>query len=310
METEGIPAVEPGTTITAHELVRTTMGELGNNLPHGVLQPGGALTSFGFLPPTMGQKKRLGAVKARKDLRKYPGKLVAYWLAEALAELCGKDMTKGSLDERALQVAKLPVGDVLYLLFAYQRIEKPDGFPLTATGCGVCGASFDSILVDLDSMVAFRLPRDGDEYPEGHDQAGEAMTVATAAEPPTCRVGLVEGFEYPKGKTVHTVLLRPATWLATWWPLGDGQVHNDELLRAKTIRAMIAGVDTCAAKVVTEAAIDELLPRDVHLIDEGAGLITPTLHLGIEVTCPDCLATNQAVLDWGDPAFFGSSARG
>ena len=290
----------------------TTLGELDGELPHGFLKPDGTPTTYAFNPPTVGTRKRLGALKARKDLAAKPGMHTAYWLATALSHLDGQAMASTKLDAAALRVAQLTIGDVMHLLFAWQHWSRPDGLPLKATGCGVCGQPFDQITVDLGTLEVVRLPRDGDVYPEGHEREGEPMESASADNPPLCRVGLHRGMPC-RDEHVQTVMVAPAKWIDTIYKVGQGQLHNGQLLRAITLQAQIvaaAGVERMSR--LPMEAIDELWPIDVEAIDAGAEEITPTPNLEVEVACPSetCSAVNRTVLDWQNPDFFGSSMGG
>ena len=302
-----ITPLPPGEHHASVHLVRTTLGELAGELPHGLLKPDGAPTTYAFNPPTVGTRKRLGALKGRKDLDQKPGMHTAYWLATALSHLDGVPMASLKIDEAALRVAQLTIGDILYLLFAWQHWSRPDGLPLTATGCGVCGHPFDQITVDLGTLEVMRLPRAGDQ-----DEEGAELPPASLENPPLCRVGLHKGM--PHGdKHVQTVMLAPPKWVDTIYKVGKGQMHNNQLLRAVTLQAQIvaaSGIERMTR--LPMEAIDELWPVDVEAIDRAAELVTPTPNLEVEVACPSetCDAINRTVLDWQEPVFFGSSTGG
>jgi len=304
-----VPLNEGDDPIANIELVPTTLGELGNTLPHGFLKDDGSPTTFEFNPPNMGTRKKLGALNLRKDLKKSQGKHTAYWLATALRELDGQKMSDLKLDAAALKVARLSAGDVLYLTMAYQYQTTPDGLQLDANGCGVCGQAFDSITVDLADLDVLRLPRPGDVYPEDHDLAGEPMPVPTTADPPRVRTRLRRGFEWPTGNQVHTVLVQPPTWSGTFWQVASTQMGNNMLLRAFTMKAAICGIEGSPAPKVTMEAIDQLWPFDVDAIDDAAEMVTPTPILAISVACPNpqCEAENHTMLDALDPVFSGRS---
>ena len=92
--TTTIEALAPGERHASLQLIKTTLGALAGELPHGFLEPDGAQTSYAFNPPTMGTRKRLGALKGRKDLAERPGMHTAYWLATALSHLDGQPDTE------------------------------------------------------------------------------------------------------------------------------------------------------------------------------------------------------------------------
>ena len=63
-----IEPLEPGEIQISDsaQLRTTTLGELGDNLAHGLLGQGQRLTGYSFKPPTMGTRKRLGALRFRR----------------------------------------------------------------------------------------------------------------------------------------------------------------------------------------------------------------------------------------------------
>lgn len=277
----------------SYELINTTMGALEGNLPHGFLTVEGRATSFGFRPPTMGTRKRLGAIAGRPKIKRIPGKHVCYWLANALLELAGEDWaapaSPDSKEEhkRALRVAKLTIGDVLFLMFAWQYHARPKGLPLSADSCGACGQSFHQVLVDLATLECVALPDDASE-----------------GNPPVARVALPQGFPH-LDKEVGTVLVAPPKWVDVFWDLPAQQWTNRDLVRAHMIKAEVVGLDTAKLAILPMEAVDEMWPDDVDAIDGVASMITPSPILEIEVPCPRCQSVNRTVLDWQTPDFFG-----
>lgn len=281
--TENLPPADPGEILTETTLVPTTLGELGGILPH-TRQP------FRFHPPTMGTMKRLGALDADGKLRKYPGRYLAYFLGGALAELGGKDCgAPGVTDTGATLVLALPTGDVFALMLAWKRSTTPKGADLGAGECGKCGAPFGSMVLDLGEVQVLALP-------EG-------------AEPPAARVGLQEGFAFPAGQVVRTVVVKPPTWGESFAALPAVAWGNPAALTLATIQAAIAAVDTCRAPRVPAEALDELHQVDADLISEALERISPTPDLVLELDCPSCHHTNQHRIDWKDVGFFGGSGR-
>ena len=306
---EMLPA-EPDAIHLSHTLVRDTLGAMAGTLPHGFLKPDGGLTFYSFKRPDMHLRTRLGSLKERKDLQQYPGKHTAYWLALALADLDGEALPLKP-EQAALKVAQLTVGDILFLLFAWQHQSSRKGLQMSASGCGVCGASFDSIRVDLGTMEVLRAPRAGDTYPEGHERAGKPCDLVTPDTPLRARVGLYDPMPWDDA-AIQTLLLGPARWIDTFYKLGAGQLRNNDVLKAAIIRAQIVQMLGCPLPRPTSDMVGRLLPDDVNLIDEAAGQITPSPDLQVEIACPNetCSATNTTVLDWQSPAFFGVSSTG
>lgn len=270
----------------------TSLADLLGNLPHGTLQEGG--TPYTFRPPNLGTQKRLGAVAGNVELQKRPGRLAAYWLATALDSLAGEPMS-GKADADALRVARLPIGDLLTLMFAWQREAHPEGLALPGSSCGTCGADFGTVRVNLDTLQVNALP-------EG----------VGLERRPTALVGLHRGFPFPKDRIVRSVVVRPPAWIDTLWDVGRDGWNNPALIRARMFRAAIAAVDTIPAPSVPEAALDELWPQDADLLDDAIGQVSPGPDLEVFVDCPSpgCGERNRTILDWRTPGFFSSSSRG
>lgn len=284
-----VETLPPGKTTHAYDLVKTTIDDLGTALPHGPLthRP----TTVEFHPPTMGVQKRQGALRTRKDLAKRTGKMIPYFLAVAIKSAPGLGLT-GDLDKDALAIARLTVGDVLHLLCLWQRVSRPKGLEIGVPGgCTSCGTEIGSVHVDIGTIEVTALP-----------------TEASPENPPIARVGLHLGFPL-QGKTVRTVLLKPAAWIDSFWGLTDEQWANPVLWRAASFQGSIIGNDVIDMPKIPMSALDELMPDDMDLIDEALAEISPTADLSVDVECPECKATVQTAVDWMNPDFFGGGRR-
>lgn len=278
-----LPAAAAGEIVTETTLQPTTLAELGAVLPH-------TRQAFRFHPPTMGTMKRLGALDADGKLQKHPGRFLAYFLGGALSELGGKDCgAPGVAEAGATAVLALPVGDVFALMLAWKRTTTPKGADLGSGECGKCGAPFGSMVLDLGEVQVLALP-------EG-------------AEPPAARIGLYEGFAFPAGQVVRTILVKPPTWGESFAALPAAAWRNPAALSMATIQAAITAVDTCRAPRIPMEALDELYQADAELISEALERISPTPDLVLELDCPACGFTNQHRIDWKDVGFFGGSGR-
>lgn len=287
-----VDPLEPGVieVLGGHELEKTTMGELGDRLPNGSSGIGKELAGCAFHAPNLGTLRRVGELKARKDLT-LPGKRAAYSLARVLTELEGVEFGKRKEELDALDVARLPVGDVLYLAFRWQFHKEPDGLQLTNQGCSTCGASYPEIEVDLSGLEV-------DTRPHGLE------------EPLRVRVGLRRGFDNVDGSRVSTVLLQSPTWLQTFWGLGQEGWGNPDLIRSWTFKAAICGTDAPHEGIrptISMREVDQLYPVDARLIEEALATVIATPDLQVQLpACPKCGAKTLVGLDWTDPGFFGS----
>lgn len=286
-----VQPLAPGEIVPSHELVPSTMRELGNRFPCGSRHHG-PLAPFEFRPPNLGTLKAIGELKARgkKDLNT-PGKLGCASLVRALTAFDGRDTSQGSEGSHVAALSQFTVGDVLYLGFAWQAEREPEGIEIRDQACGRCGGAFPSIRLDVRTLKVTTRPE-----------------TVTDAEPLTVRVGLRRGFKLPDGQKVTTLLLRPPSWSETFWALDETGWNNAALLQAWTFKAAICGTDASHDGIrpsITFREIDQLWPEDCRLIDEALSKITPTPELRVEVTCPDCGADSLIGMDWSHPDFFG-----
>ncbi len=281
--TPNLPPCQPGEIITDTILEPTTLAELGDVLPHSRI-------AFRFHPPTMGTMKRLGALDGDQKLAKTPGRFMAYFLGAALAQLGEKDCgPPGVAEAGAAAVLALPVGDVFFLLMAWKRSTTPKGADLGAADCGKCGASFGHMMLDLGEISVLALP--------------------AAAPLPAARVGLWEGFAYPPGQTVKTVLLRPPTWGECFGSLPVAAWKNPAVLSLATIQAAVVAVDTSKVPRVPAEALEEMYQSDAELISEALERISATPDLSMEIDCPSCGHVNTHRVDWKDVGFFGGPQK-
>ncbi len=277
--------VQPGEILVGCKLVTITMGELGDRLPQGI---DGLETTFTLKRPNNKVRRALGAITGQIDLKKHPGRMICHWLAEAVATLNGEALT-GSAEKKALQIARLPAGDVLYLIFAWKRNASRRGLRIGGAACGACDKEWGDVRVKLDTLEVTRL---------------EAGADSTAV------IGLYDPWPWDSDKEVNSVLIRPPIWLDCYWNLSASGWRNAQLVTSQIFRASIKGVDCGELPgFIPDASLDEMLPDDEELLDDALEKITPTLDMTIEVKCPDCGKTNQTALDWMDQGFLRGSAR-
>lgn len=282
---------DPVPNVTLKPVEGTTWGD---RLPQGIFDAEvGHIRDFEFNPPIMRIRKKMGALKSRKGLTKHPGRYVAYFLAEALASLGPWDMNKLKVDEAALRVARMSLGDVIYLLMRWHELGHPEGLPLPAFSCGACGTSFAKVSADLSSLGLVVLP--------DNDCDGNPFTYENQ---PRVRLGLRKGIPSPKGHA-STVLLKPPTWMDSFWSLDANNWRNDELRSCLVMKGAICGTDSDDLAVVPLSAIDEVWPDDQQRIDSALALVVATPDLGVELPCPECAYTNRLHIDWSSPDFLG-----
>lgn len=279
------PDTAPGEIVTDLELETTTLDELAQVLP-------GSRKSYRFHRPTMGTLKLLGQLQADAELKRRPGMFVAHYLSMVLAELGGEDFGPVARDAgRAVKVGQLPTGDVLTLLVAWTRAQHPRGVELGGAGCGVCGASWASVKVDLGELEVLAVP-------------------AAYEGRPCARVGLYDGFPLPGGKLARVVLLEAPNWAESIGQVSREGWENPAAMRAATVQGAIRSTDAMpkVGRLGAEA-LDELMPDDLGLIDQALGRITASVNLALTVPCPACSAENMTSIPWQNLGFSGGPAR-
>jgi len=289
-QSERIPSLQPGETSVSFELVETTLGELEGQLPHGFLTADGSRREVVFERATVALAKKRGELKQDQGLVKKTGQLFAHWLGMSISRLGQHDLAgERNMKQRALKVAELTFADFLFLMIAYHRAAKPGGYAMKGLSCGICGIDWPEVNVKFDTLKVSALPPD-----------------ASLANPPLVRVGLHHGFEYPKGETVRTVLLKPPSFMTSVWPLTAQEWDNTVALGAALIEASVVQVDTVDIgkfMKLPPGIIDTWMEEDLNLCNEALGRITPTLDLRLDVQCPSCGELNEALVDWRSPGF-------
>lgn len=275
------PPLDPGAfALDGPPLFTTTVADLGNTLPSGLQVEGGRLRDFELLPQTMGLQKRVGALRVRKDLAKAPAKLAAYMVGVSLRSLCGQDMTTKSDDERALAVGRLPIGDVFFLFYGIYRARHRRGYALEGFRCSGCGASFESLRVDVGDV--------------------ECTAVGEAA--PTARVQLFEGFPHAEGTATLLELATPS-YAEVFWDMSEDMMQNTALVQSEMVRHAIRSTNVRSGPVPSSST-DELIYEDLEVIGEALEAISVSTDQDVEVTCPSCRQDQIVEVPWQSLGFF------
>lgn len=289
------PGSDPVASLT---LVETTVGELGDTFPGGVLNDKGTPTSYQLLPPTIGTRRRLGELRGRKDLKGKPGQFLAEWGATACASLDDADLSVAKKGAGALSVSKLQVGDVIHLLLMARMQSTADEgrIDLPGRSCARCGHDLAGAGAAIGELSCKRWPR------------GSEPGAVTRGTPALVRCSLRYGIEVLPGKVARTVMLRPGTWGEIMWPLPEEAFGNPVAIAINAIRAGICGCEIDGAPIndggrLTIDQVEAMRETDLDRIDAALQLVSPTPDLEIEIDCPKCGHATTIDLDWRDPGF-------
>lgn len=278
--------------------------DLNGRLPHGVLRGPGERTPYTLHAPTLGVRRRIGDVEARKDLQDWPGRAVVYMLAQALHTLDGDVVSvhrrdgatvyggdgKATEADVALRIASLTCGDVLALLLAWKGRQHKSGLEFNAGECDNCPTSLQTVRVDV-----------GGDVPTQHVRPEISTT-----NPPRARLGLLEPIVLEDGREVRTLELAPPTWLSTFWHVKGVDFRNPTRLQIAQVVGAVVGTDLDGLSRITAADVEQaMLPEDVEAVDAALDRITPTVRMEVEVACPRCKHRNVRDLNWLELGFFG-----
>lgn len=290
MTTSDAPA--PG-TIGAVRFESETLAENPTQLPMGLFGPEGRQRDCAFRRPTMGLRRRIGALKTRKDLRHKLGLFISAYVTTACSVIAGQDLDKLSEAQRMLLVGRLSVGDVLWLMAAVQFGADPEGVSLEDRVCGACGGELGAIQLDLSGLRVDVLP---DSDPDGRPYSVE--------HPPAVQVVLRDGIPY-KGQTIRRVQMQPPVWGRTFAAVKNELLNNNVVLEQLLFRSAIRQVDINPhLKELPQPVLDELMPHDTRLLNAGVEAVSASPDFRVEFICPFCGAEQTEVLPWNDARFF------
>ncbi len=261
-------------------------------LDDGVLPSSKA--TFEFLRVNMGLLEDMGALMTDppKALRSRPGELPLHWIARGLKTFRGAEVeqTKKGRAETVLALGKLPVGDVLCLLFGFHAQASRRGLRIHGPGeCEAAGCSADihEVRADVGTMRVNVPPTD---------------------EPLHARVGLWDGVELG-GRHATTLIVGCPEWrraigdlTAQEWRSGGGAT--------RMLHAGIVGTDTDAGMITYDQCRAGMTPDDAEPTFAALELVTATPECEVRAACPECGHEHVIPINWRSPGFFDRRTRG
>jgi len=268
------------------KIVRTTLRELGPNLPLGVVQPDGKLAKgIDVRPWRMKEEKELGGLREERR-----GDNVAKYVSVVLATMC-KTLGAHNLGEmkdintRLIHISQLFTGDVFYAYF-WLRFKALGPHVKMEINCPTCNKKFD-FTADIESLE---------------------VTTVNSFEDTLWEYRLRDPFEI-RGKLVEGFQMGPARWNAI--ETGDGAgVLDTGAAKAGIIHGSIQNILGFNEQIaLMPIELDEMSKYDLEnlttLLDERN--IGP--DLSIEDKCKNCKRTFKMSIDWGYDNFFGISSH-
>lgn len=260
----------------------TTLGELGWNMPIGVLDAKGHLQkSFKLKPFRMKEEKKLGELREKGGM--HLGRYVSQVLAVMVEEVGGEKLEPLSMPQRILKFGGMFMADVLYIYVALRLDALGEDMKIRIP-CPKCRETFDFI-ADL-----------------------RTLDVGTIEEPAEAvhEVTLKHGFPY-QGATRKQVTLNPVQWQV----FESKSTRDIGALQAAVIQNSIVGVDgvePAKFSPIPESSLDEITKRDIETISKALDDRTPGPQMIVTAECTRCASKWTAPIDWGYDNFFHHSS--
>lgn len=267
------------------KIVKTTLKELGKNLPIGVpRQDGSIIKSFDIRPWRMKEEKELGSLR---DERR--GDSVAKYVSAVLATLCTRigpnNFEEISFDNRLLHISQMSMPDVFYV-YCYLRYSALGKSVPMEIVCPTCRAKI-SMEADLESLEVKTI-----------ENLSDAFWDYKLQNPFNLRKKQVTGFT-----------LGPAKWNALEVQKASG-IYDIGAAKSGIIIGSIQkaeGID--GPPIFIEQEMDEMSKYDLEAIMDGIEKNAVGPDMAIEETCSGCKRAFRMSIDWSYDNFFGISSR-
>jgi len=269
---------------------KTTVGELGCNLPIGLMRDGQLLKRFELQPFKTKTERMLGAWQksnAHLDEGQILTSKVSKLLSMLVINVDAEGMPKDPLQaERSMY--SWWADDVMYA-YVVARIQALGNEFVWSFSCNKhgCKYSTDSAVFDLNTLEVSCL-----ETPDELRQS----------------INLKHPFMLSSGEKLHRVTVSPLRWSS----FTRGGAMLDAAVGAGdfwTFRDSICGINGREGSVVlTDDDIDEFSFEDYRRIEKITQDNSAGISLQTHADCPDCGTTNYNILNWGYDDFFGSSS--
>lgn len=259
-------------------LKKTSIGELGGNLPIGV----NGSKAIEVRPWRMKEEKEIGEIRDKHRDMNMP-QFVSVVLAHMLAKLGDHDFTTMPAVEKQLLIQQMYIPDVYYA-WIYLRIQSLGAELELQVDCPRCRSNF-GYQADLSSTEVWHC-----------EDTTPPEIVYQVQRPFVIREQKVEQINF--GPAIWDVLRS-----ASGNDLNTGNVKSALLLGC--IKS-IPGIDN--ANILGPNELDEMakldLERALKTIDNKA----PGVMMVLDTVCPKCQFQYEQNLDWGYDNFFGTSS--
>lgn len=261
---------------------KTTLIELGPNLPVGVDWRGTFGKNIAVRPWRMREEKALGEIRDKnRNIN------VAQFTTIVLAYMCTKlgkhDFETMKLEERKVIVSQMFLPDVYYAwLFLRTQTLGPELH--TKLTCPRCQSEFDFI-ADLNTTEVHTV--DNPEKAKFNYQ-------------------LMDPFEI-RGKLATELIMGPARWSALENVRGGSL--DTGTAKSAIIRGSIHKVIGHDELVLSPNELDDMSKRDLERLIGKLNTQSPGPDMSLESVCTSCGNKWDQDMDWGFDSFFGISSR-
>lgn len=272
---------------------RTTLRELGQNLPIGFLEDGKLQKGFTVRPYKARIDRLLGHWREANE-----GQSIAYLVAKFIAMITERagphalalTQQGDSTDESEALVGTWYFADVMYI-YVWTRIHELDPYLVAPIKCPVCGymgvGKFDLRDSDVDVV----------------ESVEDLQTIVT----------LDRGFKLRDQTLVKKVTLCPVTWAVMYQQgAAAGTLSSGGYAQ---LQHSICAVNDREHYTPLVEELDELRKPDMVKLDRAAGKVSAGLDLIISIDCPGknekaadgkCSFKINRPLDWSFDYFFDS----
>jgi hypothetical protein len=264
---------------------KTTLKELGPNLPMGVIAPDGSVTkSIEIRPWRMKEEKELGLMRDSNRSEN-----IARWVTRVLSSMCTRlgslDLADMKMNERIIHIGQLPMGDILYA-YMWLRYKSLGNVVPMDINCSACRKEF-TISADLETLEVITC-----------DNLDNSLWEYQLRDPFEIRGHKVTGFQ-----------MAPARWNAMENQTGGGTLDTGAAKSSVITGSIYRLLNIDEPMVLTENELDEMTKYDLErmtaLIDEKH--IGP--NMAIEGACTRCKRPFKTSIDWTYDSFFGISSH-
>jgi len=303
-----------------HEHTPIPMDQL-ESLPLGIDRGDTRDGTFELLRPTSANLRKMrNAMASFKAGKKRPGAKIAGEVAMLCSALGGREVS-AKVGERAVQFARLPLGDAWTLVHHLQAARGGGAYVLDAINCPHCGHEFTPRL-DLTKRTV-NCYRSGvvlGELPDGSPDDAEAP-ITDYGQPlakddqPHAAVALQYPVTFPiaGGRESTKLVLSVPSWMSSVYEAPANEWEDDaaRALNERTVAAAIIGDEE--GPFSSPLSLSGYYQGDTMAPDVDRMIVALMALAGgpppiIEVTCPNTAGQCEAVLGfpvgWDNADFF------